>query len=58
MSEQTRPDTRPGISRELLPLADFLDGRMDRRMGVRDDWYPLSEAWPDSLRGFTGIDER
>ena len=27
-------------------------------MGVRDDWYPLWEASDDSLRGFTGIDER
>jgi hypothetical protein len=52
----TRPDTRPGISRESLPLADFLDGwtdgTTDRQtngwsngwMGVRDDWYPLWEA--------------
>ena len=26
--------------------------------GVTDDWYPLWEAQVDSLRGFTGIDER
>ena len=63
-------DTRPGISRESLPLADFLDGWMDGstdrrtngwsngRMGVREDWYPLWEAQDDYLRGFTGMDER
>ena len=29
---QTRPDTRPGISRESLPLADFLDGRTKKQV--------------------------
>ena len=51
-TEITRPDTQPGISRESLPLANFLDkrtngwtdGQMDGRTGVRDDWYPLWEA--------------
>ena len=31
--ELTRPDTRPGISREWSPLADFLIVLTDRRMG-------------------------
>ena len=44
--ELTRPDTRPGISRESLPLADFSDLTHlgEGSKGVRDDWYSLWEA--------------